>query len=130
MKYPRCLCAFMLALSCGLAACSVPDGSKDSSGSFIIHEPFDSIEPSDHPDPQAYQKITELFTSSSSVLRAKEKAIQDCMASKGFPGYKSVQENLYSIRSEILVAPLSVEQARLHGYDLPVGENYRRMAES
>ena len=130
MKKLRYIVALIGSSLLVLSGCSTSNTQKGDNQSFVIHNPLDSIEPSEHPDPQAYQKITEFFTSSLSVLRAKEKVIQDCMASKGFPEYISVQENLYSLRAEILVTPLSVEQARVHGYDIPAGDNYRRMAES
>lgn len=69
-------------------------------------------------DTQALQKVDQLFTLSPTENDAKQRAIQKCMAQKGFT-YIAQPMSSSSIRNQVSPQPLTLEDARSYGYQKP-----------
>lgn len=98
-----------------LVGCTAVNDNTSSSSTGGINQE-QNITAAANPDPQAMQKIDQLFSLSSTQYEAKQKAIKECMASKGFIYTPNTSQAQRSLRSFIGPAELSLDQARSVGY--------------
>lgn len=102
--------ALLLLTGCGAL-------SEDSrAGEPASPQPMvEDIKPAASPDPQAVDKVQTIFALSPTTRQALGKTTAQCMADRGFPNTNPEVPETQEIH--FLSKPLTVEQAREHGYE-------------
>ncbi|MDO5750338.1 MAG: hypothetical protein Q4P78_03925 [Rothia sp. (in: high G+C Gram-positive bacteria)] len=115
-RYIRTLLGTAVALIALVTSCAAPSGTfQQGDSSPAMHG---EITPATEVDTQAMSKVNNLFSEPEIVAQAYKKLVNDCMASRGFPEYKAARQGRahYSVRSLMVPAPLTIEQATTRGY--------------
>ncbi|MFW0184022.1 hypothetical protein ACN083_00685 [Rothia sp. CCM 9418] len=93
-----------------LAGCS-GEAQEQSHSSQVVPA---NIKPAQNPDPQAMEKINQLFSVTETMHKAQQKALIQCVAQHG-AHIVEVPLSTYSVQKETF-SPLSLEHARQYGY--------------
>lgn len=110
IRQAGCLVAATAALLLTVCAGNNTSSSEESSTET-------SVSAATAVDPQAIQKVNQLFATSTTIENAKQAALKQCMQGKGFTYTPSnVQPAQYDVRSLFQPAELTLEQARANGY--------------
>ncbi|MFW0178460.1 hypothetical protein [Rothia sp. P7208] len=112
-KISSSLTVLCLAPLIALSACSSSTHDDDAKNSASQVAPAD-IKPAQNPDPQAMEKINQLFSVTETMHKAQQKALIQCVAQHG-AHIVEVPLSTYNVQKETF-SPLSLEHARQHGY--------------
>ncbi|MDO4898472.1 MAG: hypothetical protein Q3965_04095 [Rothia sp. (in: high G+C Gram-positive bacteria)] len=109
----RKLIASLSLLALALTACGSSENQEAS--------PSDAtITPAASVDSQATEKVNTLFSITPTAQQAQQVAIAKCVTEKGGNwNISTVEKQQFDIRQQLSPKPLSVDQARQHGYNSP-----------